>query len=154
VKRVYIFAIASVAFAYLPVSATIINIPGDYSTIQGGIGASSDGDTLVIEPARLEGRNIIRMRIPLKPEEVTVWYLDYTQRIESDYARYILTSTSAWGQPFEEATYRFIIPVNYRIIETWPRADKARRVKPNLEIWCEKINFMPDQDMRIFWDRE
>lgn len=114
-----------------------------------------DGDdTLTIETEALEGRNTIRMRIPLKPNQVTIWYLDYTQRIESEYARYILTSTSAWGQPLEEATYRFIIPMNYGIIETWPRVDKVRKVKPNLEIWCEKINFMPDQDMRIFWDRE
>lgn len=111
-------------------------------------------DTLTIETEALEGQNAIRMRIPMKPKEVTVWYLDYTQRIESDYARYILTSTSAWGKPLEEATYRFIIPMDYRIIEIWPRADKVRRVKPNLEIWCEKINFMPDQDMRIFWERE
>ena len=114
----------------------------------------TDGDTLVIEPAHLEGRNVIRLRIPMKPKEVTVWYLDYTQRIESDYARYILTSTSAWGQPLEEATYRFLIPAGYRIIEIWPKADKARRIKLTIEMWCEKINFIPDQDMRIFWDRE
>ncbi len=114
-----------------------------------------DGDdTLTIETEVLEGQNAIRMRIPMKPEKVTVWYLDYSQRIESDYARYILTSTSAWGKPLEEATYRFNIPADYRIIEIWPKADKASRVKPNLEIWCEKIDFMPDQDMRIFWDRE
>ncbi len=114
-----------------------------------------DGDdTLTVETEALEGQNAIRLRIPMKPEAVTIWHLDYTQRIESDYARYILTSTSAWGKPLEEATYRFIIPMDYRIIEIWPQADKARRVKPNLEMWCEKINFMPDQDMRIFWDRE
>ncbi len=116
--------------------------------------AADGDDTLTIETKALEGQNAIRMRIPMKPRQVTVWYLNYTQRIESDYARYILTSTSAWGKPLEEATYRFIIPTDYRIIETWPSADKARRIEPNLEIWCEKINFMPDQDMRIFWDRE
>lgn len=113
-----------------------------------------DGDTLVIEPARLEGRNAVRLRIPMRPEDVTIWHLDYTQRIESDYARYILTSTEAWGQPLEEATYRFLIPADYRIIEIWPKVDKARRLESTIEMWCEKINFMPDQDMRIFWDRE
>ena len=50
VKRVYIFALALVVFAYLPVSATIINIPDDYPTIQQGIDASSDGDTVLVQP--------------------------------------------------------------------------------------------------------
>jgi len=29
-------------------SATVINIPDDYSTIQGGIDASTDGDTVLV----------------------------------------------------------------------------------------------------------
>lgn len=111
-------------------------------------------DTQTIKTDALEGQNAIRLRIPMKPKQVTVWYLDYTQRIESEYARYILTSTGAWGQPLEEATYRFLIPTGYRIIEIWPKADKLRRIKSTIEMWCEKINFMPDQDMRIFWDRD
>ncbi|RKX17626.1 MAG: hypothetical protein DRP26_06620 [Candidatus Zixiibacteriota bacterium] len=32
------------------VSATIINVPDDYSTIQGGINASYDGDTVLVQP--------------------------------------------------------------------------------------------------------
>ncbi len=48
-KRVYIFAITLVVFTYLPVSATVINIPDDYSTIQQGIDASTDGDTVLVQ---------------------------------------------------------------------------------------------------------
>ncbi len=37
-----------VAIALFPVSATIINVPDDYPTIQEGIGASADGDTVLV----------------------------------------------------------------------------------------------------------
>ncbi len=64
-KRVYVFAIALVAFIYLPVSATIINIPDDYETIQEGIDASADGDTVLVQPGtyvenvNFNGHNIV-----------------------------------------------------------------------------------------------
>jgi len=114
----------------------------------------NDGDTLIIEPARLEDRNVIRLRIPMKPKEVTIWHLDYSQRIDGSHARYILTSTRAWGKPLEQALYRFVIPTDFEIIDIWPKIDKARRVKPNLELWSEKTNFMPSRDMEIFWQRK
>jgi hypothetical protein len=41
---------AFIVIAYTPSPATIINIPGDYPTIQQGIDASSDGDTVLVQP--------------------------------------------------------------------------------------------------------
>ena len=38
------------AFFFVPAAfATTINIPGDYSTIQGGIDAASEGDTVPVQ---------------------------------------------------------------------------------------------------------
>ena len=34
------------------VGATIINIPGDYPAIQAGIDSSSNGDTVLVQPAK------------------------------------------------------------------------------------------------------
>ncbi len=71
-KRVYFLAIVLVVFAYLPVYATIINIPDDYATIQEGIDASSDGDTVRVAPGTyvenidFAGKNIV----------VGSWFLD------------------------------------------------------------------------------
>ena len=64
-KRAYIFALTLVVFTYLPVSATIINIPDDYLTIQEGIDASTDGDTVLVQPGtyveniNFNGHNIV-----------------------------------------------------------------------------------------------
>lgn len=45
-----ISAIAILALAVVSVNATIINIPGDYTTIQEGIDHSSDSDTVLVQP--------------------------------------------------------------------------------------------------------
>jgi len=49
-KRVTTHTIIFIVFIYFSASATIINIPDDYSTIQEGIDASSDGDTVLVAP--------------------------------------------------------------------------------------------------------
>ena len=49
----------------LPASATIINVPDDYETIQQGIDASTDGDTVLVQPGtyieniNFNGHNIV-----------------------------------------------------------------------------------------------
>ncbi len=51
-RRQVFFIRAFIGFiiSTLPASATIINIPGDYPTIQQGIDASVDGDTVLVQP--------------------------------------------------------------------------------------------------------
>lgn len=49
-RRNFILAIALTAIFCIPASATIIDVPDDYSTIQQGIDASTDGDTVLVQP--------------------------------------------------------------------------------------------------------
>ncbi|MEE9554416.1 MAG: T9SS type A sorting domain-containing protein [candidate division Zixibacteria bacterium] len=49
-QKLYILILIFIGFIGLPVSATIINIPDDYETIQEGIDISSDGDTVLVAP--------------------------------------------------------------------------------------------------------
>ena len=47
-KKLFLSAIGLVILISIPVSGTIINVPADYSTIQGGINASVSGDTVLV----------------------------------------------------------------------------------------------------------
>ena len=47
-KKLFIIAGVVITFAFGDVSATIINVPADYDTIQVAINASADGDTVLV----------------------------------------------------------------------------------------------------------
>ena len=64
-KTAAIFGMAFVAITFVSASATIINVPDDYPTIQQGIDASTDGDTVLVQPGtyvenvNFNGHNIV-----------------------------------------------------------------------------------------------
>jgi hypothetical protein len=64
-KRLCVFLIALAFIPWLSSSATVINIPDDYPTIQQGIDASTDGDTVLVQPGmyveniNFNGHNIV-----------------------------------------------------------------------------------------------
>ena len=64
-KRAAILTSVLIAVSLIPASATIINVPGDYPTIQEGIDASIDGDTVLVHPntyyenINFNGHNIV-----------------------------------------------------------------------------------------------
>ena len=65
-KAIYVIISITATALLAPVaSALIINIPGDYSTIQEGIDASTDGDTVLVAPGlyvetvTIENKNIL-----------------------------------------------------------------------------------------------
>jgi len=64
-KKSFIVASVLIAFSCAAASATIINVPDDYETIQEGIIFSSDGDTVLVQPdtyhenINFNGHNIV-----------------------------------------------------------------------------------------------
>ncbi|MCP4579984.1 MAG: hypothetical protein GY839_00085 [candidate division Zixibacteria bacterium] len=100
------------------------------------------------ELQKLDG---IRFRIPLKAGQESTWYLDYEQKIKSKRAVYIITSTAAWKKPLEQATYTFVAPEEFDEIITWPEADSSYLENGQIYFISVKSNFMPAQDMEIFW---
>ncbi|MEE9119299.1 MAG: T9SS type A sorting domain-containing protein [Calditrichia bacterium] len=88
-KRIYIFALVLVGFTYMPISATIINIPDDYLTIQEGIDASTDGDMVLVQPGtyveniNFNGHNIVLGSLFLTTGDLT--YADSTVIDGGDY---------------------------------------------------------------------
>ncbi len=64
-ERTITFTAILVAIAFTGASATIINVPDDYETIQEGIDASTDGDTVLVQPGtyveniNFNGHNVV-----------------------------------------------------------------------------------------------
>ena len=48
-KSLILFVTLSISF-YSAACATVIHVPGDYDTIQGGINAGNPGDTVLVAP--------------------------------------------------------------------------------------------------------
>ena len=64
-KRYIKYIAVIIAFDFVTATATVIHVPGDYPTIQQGIDACSDGDTVLVQPGtyveniNFNGHNIV-----------------------------------------------------------------------------------------------
>ena len=116
--------------------------------------AADGDDTLDLDVSRrVAAENAVRLDIPMTPGNVAKWHLEYSQRIRTPHARYILTTTAGWGEPLEEATYKFVVPRDYRILSIWPRPDSTR-MEGEFAIYRSAMkSFMPQRDMEISWQR-
>ena len=76
-KRYSRLTVVWIFLIYLSASATIINIPDDYETIQEGIDASTDGDTVLVQPGtyveniNFNGHNIVLGSLFLMTRDTT-----------------------------------------------------------------------------------
>jgi hypothetical protein len=112
----------------------------------------NDTDTLPIGIRSDKSRKMAVLNIPLISKQVTCWHFDYSQKISSSRAVYIITSTASWGKPLEDAIYRFIVPAKFKNITVWPDADTIIIHENYLEYLSHKTNFMPRRDMEIKWE--
>ncbi len=115
---------------------------------------SDSGDTIDVKIKHIREQNRVHLTIPLIPKQISKWYIEYVQKIHSTSARYVLTSTAAWGEPLKDAAYKFKVPAEYRDVKTWPEADSSNANGNNSIYWSTKKDFMPRQDMTIYWLRK
>lgn len=109
----------------------------------------ADSTKLEIRPAKM--KNAVLIIIPIKSKGITVWHFDYSQKIKSARATYIITSTSAWGKPLDDATYRFMAPAHFSDVQAWPEPDSSTVKGDTREYLAHRTNFMPTHDMVISW---
>ena len=99
-------------------------------------------------------RSAVMIGIPMTPDSVTIWHLDYSQVVCGNYARYILSSTGAWSKPLEEAIYRFIVPAALNNVRVWPEPDSIITGDSVNTLVAHKKAFMPRREMEISWQRK
>lgn len=76
----YILPLFISSLFYLQAEALIIHVPGDYTTIQGAINASSNGDTILVEPGtyfeniNFRGKKVVlTSRFYITNDPSTIW---------------------------------------------------------------------------------
>ena len=111
----------------------------------------SDSVTDKIPFLKYKIANSVGLRIPMVAKGTTIWHLNYSQKILSPHARYILTTTAAWGKPLEEAKYKFIVPVSFDSVQVWPSPDSFTTTGDLKTYWSFNANYMPKRDMEISW---
>ncbi len=74
----------------------------------------------------------------------------YRQALRDRYARYIVTTTRAWGHPLREARFEIHLPPG-----TEPREFSFPSVKKEsgAEVWYayDALDFLPDHDIEVRW---
>ncbi|MBD3168516.1 MAG: hypothetical protein GF307_03465 [candidate division Zixibacteria bacterium] len=93
----------------------------------------------------------IACRLPLMPGDDNVMTVIYRQKLKGNEARYILTTTAAWGKPFELAEYEIFIPDDFEDVDinypfTIDNKDEALK-----KFTYKRSNFMPDRDLVVKW---
>jgi len=106
----------------------------------------------VSAPVRWEdvpGTNAVRMWLPGCAADTIVTDVIYRQELHDNYARYIVTTTRAWGRPLTRASFDIQLPPGAIPIEfsfpfepTTGGADRYR---------YEATDFMPDRDIMVRW---
>ena len=92
-----------------------------------------------------------RWRIPLGLGDTLEVHTIYTQVLLTRYARYIVTSTQAWGRPLRHARFEIHLPADVTPVRfSFP----FERQETNGHIYYlyEAENFLPDTDIIVHWE--
>lgn len=98
----------------------------------------------VTERPRRDG---VRWQLPTGDGDRVEARTVYCQLLRTRYARYIVTSTAAWGRPLREARFEIRLPAGARLTEcSFPFAREG-------ELWVyEARDFMPAVDIIFRWE--
>jgi len=96
--------------------------------------------------------NAIRLNVSAGGKSSTEMRVTYSQRLKGKQARYILTTTKAWGRPLKSADYQLILSENLKINSISFPFDRAQNVAGKRYYFLHKENFMPDVELIIRWE--
>jgi hypothetical protein len=101
-----------------------------------------------------QGNEGITFYINTNPKDTTLIHIKYRQSVKGDSAVYILTSTSLWNKPLENAEYKMICPGGIKVQSFSYPPDKVYQVESNTIFYWKKNNFMPVKDMVFHFSSE
>jgi hypothetical protein len=105
-----------------------------------------------LEFAWRRGYNAIRLDLPAGGQSSAEMLVSYTQKLKGKQARYILTTTKAWGKPLKSADYELILQENLKISSISFPFDRAENIAGRRFYFSHKEDFMPEMDLIVEWD--
>jgi hypothetical protein len=96
--------------------------------------------------------NAIRLSVTAAGESSAEMEVAYSQKLKGKQARYILTTTKAWGRPLKSADYELILPEHLEIRSISFPFNRTKNVSGKRFYFSHKDNFMPDTDLIVKWE--
>lgn len=75
----------------------------------------------------------------------------YSQRCLDRSAKYILTTTQAWGQALKQAEFVVRVPSSFKEVTLSYSPDSLKETKGGQFFYLTKKNFLPDKDLEVRW---
>ena len=88
----------------------------------------------------------------IKIDSTLTLFISYSQKLKSNTAKYILTTTNYWKKPLCEVSYTLITPADMKITHFSYEPDKKELIDDRKIYYWKKMNFMPKKDMEFKFD--
>jgi hypothetical protein len=85
--------------------------------------------------------------LELEKDTETGIQVSYRQKLNSNVAKYIITTTRVWQEPLESAYYQLIVPEEIKITSFSILPDDSLDTGSEKIYYWKKFNFMPEKDM-------
>lgn len=93
----------------------------------------------------------IDLIIKFKSSGIETLNIYYQQKLKSNRARYILTTTQHWKMPLQRANFIIDVPNNLEGLKFSYQPDSVRYQDKRKSYYITKKDFMPKQDLIISW---
>lgn len=110
-------------------------------------------DSIPVEIIRRK-ENGLSFKVNLEPFKVGKYKIFYRQKLYGNKAEYILTTTKYWGKPLQKANFQLEIPNHIKIDSLSYEPDSIYVNKDISSYFWQKINFMPNRNFIILFNRK
>ncbi|MCF8365294.1 MAG: hypothetical protein K9H16_05905 [Bacteroidales bacterium] len=107
-----------------------------------------EGDTTSMLATQSAKGSLFKVKIPANGE--VAYRINYGQKLKSCEAKYIITTTQAWHEPFEFANYSLSFPETMNVDSVSISPDSTAIEAGLKKYFWQRKDFMPDRDF-IFW---
>jgi len=106
------------------------------------------GDTM---PHRVPGDSGVYFMMSFVPRQEDSFYAWYRQPLRGNAARYIVTTTRAWGRAIDMARFRISVPASLQDVKLSYRPDRIERTDSIVVYHFARRGFYPDKDVVVTW---